>query len=68
MNNIISKIELDIKKYVRSLNKPENIIYQENKLLIMSCFSKALEIIEENQIQYHETINKQTRAGKGITD
>lgn len=35
-----------IKEYVLSLDRPENEIYQNNNLLIMSCFSKAMELIE----------------------
>ena len=45
---MFGKISQDIKEYVRSLNTLENEVYRENELLIMSCFTKALEIIEEN--------------------
>jgi hypothetical protein len=38
----------DIKSYVKSLNTEDNKIYKDNELLIMSCFSKAMEIIESN--------------------
>ena len=38
----------DIKDYVNSLNTPDNKIYKENELLIMSCFSKTMEILETN--------------------
>lgn len=38
----------DIKQYVRSLDKPDNEIYKNNELLIMSCFGSAMEIIENN--------------------
>lgn len=44
--NVIKKIEQDIKDYVRSLNTPDNEVYKNNELLILSCFSKCLEIIE----------------------
>ncbi len=47
--NVIEKTRNDIKAYVKSLNTPENTIYQENKLLILSCFAKAQEILEENE-------------------
>lgn len=47
--NVIEKTRNDIKAYVRSLNTPENIVYQENELLILSCFAKAQEILEENE-------------------
>lgn len=36
----------EIKKYVLSLNTKDNIVYKENGLLILSCFSKSMEIIE----------------------
>jgi hypothetical protein len=36
----------EIKKYVLSLDTKDNIVYKENELLILSCFSKSLEIIE----------------------
>ena len=48
MDKIDKKTIQDIKDYVKSLNKPDNEIYQENELLIQSCFHKAMEIIEEN--------------------
>jgi hypothetical protein len=47
--DIIKKTRNDIKAYVRSLNTPENIVYQENELLILSCFAKVQEILEENE-------------------
>lgn len=47
--NIIKKTRNDIKAYVKSLNTPENKIYQENELLILSCFAKAQEILEKNE-------------------
>jgi hypothetical protein len=47
--NVIEKTRNDIKAYVRSLNTPENTVYQENELIILSCFSKAQEILEENE-------------------
>lgn len=36
----------DIKSYVKSLNTENNKIYKDNEILIMSCFSSAMEIIE----------------------
>lgn len=48
----------DIKDYVNSLNTPDNKVYQENELLIMSCFSKAMEILEANlQIEQSQISN-----------
>lgn len=47
--NVIEKTRNDIKAYVRSLNTPDNTVYQENELLILSCFAKAQEILEENE-------------------
>ena len=47
--NVIEKTRNDIKAYVKSLNTPENTVYQENALLILSCFAKAQEILEENE-------------------
>ena len=47
--NVIEKTRNDIKAYVRSLNTPDNTTYQENELLILSCFAKAQEILEENE-------------------
>ena len=38
----------DIKDYVKSLDTPDNIVYAQNELLIMSCFAKAMEILESN--------------------
>lgn len=48
MDTTDKKIIQDIKYYVKSLNRPDNKIYQENELLILSCFSKAMEIVEDN--------------------
>jgi hypothetical protein len=45
--DLIKKIEQDIKDYVRSLNTPDNEVYKQNEMLILSCFSKCLEIIEQ---------------------
>lgn len=45
-----------IKEYVNSLNRPDNIIYQENELLILSCFSKACKIIEETNNNYADCL------------
>ena len=47
--DVIEKTRNDIKAYVRSLNTPDNTVYQENELLILSCFSKAQEILEKNE-------------------
>jgi hypothetical protein len=44
------KIIQKIKDYVKSLDTPDNEVYQENSLLIMSCFSKAMEIVENNSV------------------
>lgn len=48
MNEIERKTTQDIKDYVKSLDRPDNEVYQQNSLLIMSCFSKAIEFIEQN--------------------
>ena len=48
MDEIERKTMQDIKDYVKSLDTPDNKVYQENSLLIMSCFSKAIEFIEQN--------------------
>jgi len=48
MDEIERKTMQDIKDYVNSLDTPDNDVYQQNSLLIMSCFSKAIEFIEEN--------------------
>lgn len=48
MDEIERKTMQDIKNYVKSLDRPDNEVYQKNSLLIMSCFSKAIEFIEEN--------------------
>lgn len=42
LNQVLS----DIKAYMWSLDRPGNTIYQENELLILSCFNKAMEICE----------------------
>ena len=47
--NYFEKTRNDIKTYVRSLNTPDNKVYQDNELLILSCFNKAMELIEENE-------------------
>ena len=47
--DIIKKIRNDIRTYVRSLNTPDNKVYQENELIILSCFAKVQEILEENE-------------------
>ena len=36
-----------IKSYVNSLDTIDNIIYKDNELLILSCFSKSIEIVEK---------------------
>lgn len=48
MDEIERKTMQDIKDYVKSLDTPDNEVYQQNSLLIMSCFSKAIEFIEQN--------------------
>lgn len=47
--NGFEKTRNDIKAYVRSLNTTDNKVYQDNELLILSCFNKAMELIEENE-------------------
>jgi hypothetical protein len=48
MDEIERKTMQDIKDYVKSLDRHDNEVYQQNSLLIMSCFSKAIEFIEQN--------------------
>lgn len=48
MDAIEKRTVQDIKNYVKFLDTPDNKIYQENGLLIMECFSKAIEFIEKN--------------------
>lgn len=48
MDEIERKTMQDIKNYVKSLDTPDNEVYQQNSLLIMSCFSQAIEFIEQN--------------------
>lgn len=55
--DVIKKIEQDIKDYVRSLNTPDNEVYKNNELLILSCFSKCLEIIEQADVEGSMLIN-----------
>ncbi len=43
-----AEVSMKIKEYAWSLNTPDNKVYQDNELLIMSCFNKSLEIIENN--------------------
>ena len=38
----------DIKDYVKSLDTIDNKIYHDNEFIILSCFTKCLEIIESN--------------------
>lgn len=44
----VNKIMKDIKEYVKSIDTPENTVYKQNELLILSCFGKALYICENN--------------------
>lgn len=53
--NLLSK---GIKIYVKGLNTEDNDVYKSNELLILSCFNKTLEIIEEN-IPIMQTLVKQ---------
>ena len=46
----------DIKSYVKSLNTPENEVYKNNELLILSCFNKATEICESKLNMEREQI------------
>lgn len=55
MDAIDLKTIQDIKDYVKSLDEPDNEIYQNNKLLIQSCFYKAVEIIEDNSKLRNDT-------------
>ena len=49
MENYKERLSQKIKDYVKSLNRKDNTVYQCNELLIMSCFNKCLEIIEEDE-------------------
>ncbi len=62
MDAIERKTMQDIKDYVKSLNRPDNEVYQKNSLLIMSCFSKALEFIEMNS-ELRRTISIESICG-----
>ena len=42
------KMLQDIRDYLRLIDRPDNPIYKNNELLILSCFGKAMEIIEKN--------------------
>ena len=42
----LTQVMSDIKAYVMSLDVPNNPVYQENEILILSCFKKAMEICE----------------------
>lgn len=50
--NAIEKTRNDIKDYVRSLNTPENKIYQENKLIIFSCFLKHRKYWKKTKVKH----------------
>ena len=56
---IIRQIEQNIKSYVKSLDMPENGMYKNHGFLIDCCFSKALEIIEQTEID----LDKMSKAG-----
>ena len=45
--NAFQSILNAIKSYVNSLDTLDNIIYKDNELLILSCFSKSIEIVEK---------------------
>lgn len=75
MNNTpLNKTIQDIKDYVKSLDTLDNKVYQENELIIMSCFSKAMEILEGNlqierqqMIDFHIEVMKQGLIEEGDT-
>ena len=46
----MERIINEIKEYVKSLDTPDNVVYKENELLIKSCFSKAMEIVEGHRL------------------
>lgn len=48
MNSIDEKNIAEIKEYFHSLEKLNPTNYQKNRLLILSCFGKCIEIIEKN--------------------
>jgi type I site-specific restriction endonuclease len=57
MDEIERKTMQDIKDYVKSLDSPDNEVYQNNAILIMSCFSKAMEFMEANAKLRQQGIN-----------
>ena len=67
MESVIKKSIQDIKDYVKSIDKADNINYQENSLLIDTCFSKAIEIIETNvKAQSSQQVNILQEAEKAV--
>lgn len=55
----------DIKSYVKSLNTPENEVYKNNELLILSCFNKAMEICESKLKMEREQMMNSWLDGSG---
>ncbi len=54
----VTQVMSDIKQYVRSLDVPNNPVYQENQILILSCFKKAMEICEGRLAMEKDQIQK----------
>ena len=54
----VTQVMSDIKQYVRSLDVSNNPVYQENQILILSCFKKAMEICEGRLAMEKEQISK----------
>jgi hypothetical protein len=59
----VMQVMSDIKEYVNSLNVSDNTIYQENEILILSCFTKAMEICESKLEMEKEQIERAYNQG-----
>jgi hypothetical protein len=52
----LMQVMSEIKEYVRSLNVPDNLVYQENDIIIHGCFAKSLEICNDKLAMEKEQI------------
>jgi hypothetical protein len=68
MTEIERKTIQDIKDYVKSLNTPDNKVYQNNELLIMPCFAKAIEIVERNAQLSESDVSKRSNCCNATID
>ena len=64
----VMQIMSDIKEYVKSLDVPNNPVYQENQILIFSCFKKAMEICESRLAMEKEQIMDAHIEGQRVFD